>query len=144
MGKTLPAYQGSCHCGAIGFELRSGVPPINWSIRACQCSFCRAHGALSMSEPNGEIRFEIRDSTHVRRYRFGLRTADFLLCGHCGVYVGAVIATERGSFGIINLRTLSDPPDDFADPAAVDYDGEDTGARIARREEKWMAVTGIA
>jgi len=143
MGKTLPAYQGSCHCGAIGFELRSGIPPINWSIRACQCSFCRAHGALSMSEPDGELRFEIRDRTRLRRYRFGLRTADFLLCGHCGVYVGAVIATEHGSFGIVNLRTLSDAPDDLADPVPVDYDSEDTGARIERREEKWMPVTSM-
>jgi hypothetical protein len=40
------------------------------------------------------------------RYRFGSKTADFLLCRDCGVYLGAVMQSARGGFGIINARVL--------------------------------------
>ena len=135
-----PAYRGSCHCGAVGFVLQTGLAPDHWSIRACQCSFCRAHGAESMSDRNGEIRFAIKDATRLQRYRFGLQTADFLLCQNCGVYIGAVIATERGPFGIVNVRALCERPEGLARAVPVSYDGEDSDARAARREEKWMRV----
>ena len=53
----MKTWPGSCHCGAIGYDYATEVPPPDWSIRACQCAFCRAHDALSTSDPKGEIRF---------------------------------------------------------------------------------------
>ena len=99
-------YQGSCHCGAIGYRYRTPIAPDQWSIRACQCRFCRAHDALSASDPNGFIEFTVADPKQLNRYRFGLKTADFLLCRECGVYIGALIETENGQFGIINTHAL--------------------------------------
>ena len=73
----------------------------------------------------------------MQRYRFGQGTADFLVCRHCGVYLGAVIDTPRGSFGIANVHALRER--DIALPAgvAVDYDSEGREQRIARREQVW-------
>ena len=136
-------WAGKCHCGAIGFEYSTGAAPPDWSIRACQCAFCRAHDALSASDPAGALSFSAREPDLLQRYRFALRTADFLLCRECGVYIGAVIETGNGRYGIINTHALSDPPGDIADVAPISYDGEDTGGRVGRRETRWTPVTAV-
>ena len=70
-------------------------------------------------------------------------TADFLLCRNCGVYIGAVIETDKGQFGIINTHALQPQPDNLAGPAPISYDSEVTGRRVARREERWSPVSGV-
>lgn len=134
-------YSGSCHCGAIGYKYSTQQTPAQWSIRACQCRFCRAHDALSTSDPLGHIEFSTRSPDEIQCYRFGLKTADFLLCRKCGVYIGAIIETDSGTWGIINTHTLVDMPSDIAPIAPIDYDGEDTGGRITRREDRWTPAT---
>lgn len=135
-------FDGSCHCGAIGFTYEPSVEPAAWSIRACQCAFCRAHDALSTSDPHGSLSFTAGEPELLQRYRFGLRTADFLLCRQCGVYIGAVIASGGRQFGIINTHALQTVPADLASPEPVSYSREDTPGRITRREERWTPVTG--
>lgn len=130
-------YQGSCHCGAIGYRYRTDIAPEQWSIRACQCTFCRAHDALSASDPSGSVEFTAADPKALNRYRFGLRTADFILCRECGVYIGALIETENGQFGIINTHALLQTPETLAATEPVTYDTEDVSGRVARREERW-------
>ena len=134
-------WTGSCHCGAIGFRYLSSVAPREWSVRACQCSFCRAHGAETTSDPSGEIEWRATDEAAVNRYRFGLETADFLLCRRCGAYAGAVIESPRGRFGIVNTRLLEPRPDGLPAAAPASYEGEDSTARIRRREQRWTPVT---
>ena len=112
-------HTGSCHCGAIGFTYSTGIQPDCWSIRSCQCSFCRAHGALSTSDPAGRIAFIASKPESLQKYRFGLRTADFLVCRDCGVYIGAVIESSDNAFGIINVRTLRETPPKLAETAAI-------------------------
>ncbi|MBT8084180.1 MAG: hypothetical protein HKN35_01310 [Woeseia sp.] len=134
-------YKGRCHCGAIGFRFRTALVPAEWAIRACQCSFCRAHDALSASDPHGELCFIAEGKELLRRYRFGLRTADFLLCSACGVYIGALIDTSSGQFGIINTHALQPQQTDLAPPSPIQYDSEDATARVDRRIERWTPVT---
>lgn len=135
--------RGSCHCGAIGFEYVTAIDPGDWPVRACQCRFCRAHHALSTSDPGGELRFLAGEPEQLQRYRFALRTADFLLCRRCGVYVGAVIAGSEGYRGIINTHALVGARNTVAAPEAVSYEGEDVAGRIARRERRWTPVSGL-
>ncbi len=134
-------YEGTCHCGAIGFTYRCDVPPGDWAIRACQCRFCRVHDALSASDPDATIAFRAAEPGQLQRYRFGLKTADFLLCRRCGAYIGAMIETPRGRFGIINTHALADPMPALAAPQPMHYDGEGTEARVDRREKRWSRVT---
>jgi len=140
---SMEEYPACCHCGAIQFIYRTDRAPADWSIRACQCRFCRAHNALSVSGPDSKIEFRVRDADRLQRYRFGLRTADFLLCRNCGVYTGAVIKTDAGTFGIVNVRALIDVPGDLPAGVPISYDGERTGDRVSRREQRWTRVTGI-
>lgn len=139
----MTTWNGSCHCGAIGYAYSTPTPPADWAIRACQCRFCRAHHALSASEPDAELSFHADEPAALQRYRFALGTADFLLCTRCGVYIGAVLQCDEGDFGIINTLTLTDAPEDLAAPAPISYDGEDTGGRVSRRTERWARVTGL-
>jgi hypothetical protein len=134
-------WSGSCHCGAIGFTYRTAIEPEQWSIRACQCSFCRAHDALSTSDPAGRLVFTASRPEMLHRYRFGLKTADFLLCSLCGVYIGAVIVTPGGAFGIVNVHALLETPANLAATAPISYDNEDTDGRVSRREERWTPVS---
>ena len=136
-------YTGSCHCGAIGFRYATERRPAEWSVRACQCRFCRMHDALSTSDPNGELAFGCHDPGALQRYRFALRTADFLLCRHCGVYIGAAIEIDGKHFGIINTHALDTAPDDMAEIGAISYDSEDVAGRVARREERWTPVSAV-
>ncbi len=136
----LTEFRGSCHCGAIGFRYRTAIAPERWSIRACQCKFCRASDALSTSDPAGSLEFTASDPDLLNRYRFGLRTADFLLCRECGVYIGALIETDHGQFGIINTHALVETPEKLAATEPMSYNSEDTAERVSRRETRWTPV----
>ena len=133
-------YEGSCHCGAIGFSYHTDLRPSRWSIRACQGSFCLAHDALSTSDPAGRLEFSASSPDQLQRYRFGLGTADFLLCRNCGIYIGAAIESPNGCFGIINTHALTEPPDRLATAVPISYDNENTEGRVSRRGERWTPV----
>lgn len=83
------------------------------------------------------------DGDNLQRYRFALQTADFLICRRCGVYIGAVIDTARGAFGIINLHALDAPPSDGAVAQAISYEGESVTDREDRRCRRWTPVTAF-
>lgn len=135
-------YEGGCHCRALRYQLKTRREPLDWSIRACQCRFCRMHDALSSSDPEGCLKFRA-DAGTLQRYRFALQTADFLLCRVCGVYVGAVIETPSAAFGIINTHTLDDTFSDLAAVEPISYDNEDQGGRVNRRAERWTPVATL-
>jgi hypothetical protein len=138
----LRSYEGGCHCGAIEFTYETRVSPRSWPLHACQCSFCRAHGALSTSDPEGTVRFRYVYPDRLRRYRFGLRTADFLICRECGCYVGAVMMTGAGAVALINVNTLRERPRGLVAPKAVNHREESLEQRRARRRERWTPVFG--
>src|ERR1700749_854666 len=88
---NLHRITGGCHCGNVAFVFAPSVPLEALGLRACQCSFCRAHGARTTSDPNGTFALTVRDDALLQRYRFGLSTADFLICRQCGAFIGALM-----------------------------------------------------
>lgn len=127
--------KGSCHCGAILilFETDNPLAP-----RACQCTFCRKHGARSVSDPKGSAALTM--AVEPVRYRFGAHTADFLTCPRCGVYVAAMAELEGGSFAVLNLNAFDDPRLEL-EGVPVSYDGESVETKAARRRGRWTSVT---
>ena len=134
-------YAGGCHCGAIAFTYRTARAPADWTVRACQCTFCRAHDALSTSDPEGTLEFSAARPELLQRYRFGQRTADFLLCRECGVYIGATMDLPEGRYGIVNIHALKPVPDGVPGPQPMVYEGESSADRGARRQQRWSKVT---
>jgi hypothetical protein len=113
-------------------------------LRSCACSFCRAHGTRTLSDRDGHVEIDASDWSLVERYRFGSCTADYLLCRRCGVYIGAMCETASGLRAVVNVNCLEDRAAFTQVPAAPDYDGEATDARLARRATNWMpaAIAG--
>jgi len=144
MNAEVNIYAGSCHCGAIGFSYRTSKLPAAWTVRACQCTFCRGHSALTTSDPSGSVEFHEYRTGLLQRYRFGLRVTNFLLCRSCGVYIGAEIETKAGRFGIINIKALRPNPVVLGPTASMDYSSESVEQRLARREARWSPVAVVS
>jgi hypothetical protein len=134
------SYAGQCHCGALQVQYQTGILPASWTLRACQCSFCRIHAMLSTSDPAGSLAFQSVQGSALQRYRFRSRSADFLICRTCGVYIGAICAGATGRFGIVNVRTLRPFPDGLPAPTSMSYDDESPGERLARRAARWTPL----
>lgn len=136
----MNTIRGGCHCRNVTLAFETRLAPEALALRADGCSFCRKHGARTTSDPEGRVRITIRDPAAVVRYRFGLRTADFLVCARCGIYVAAVMTEDDGAWATLNANTFEDP-DRFAREAEpVDYEGETDAQRRARRRTRWTPV----
>jgi len=137
----MAEHRGGCHCGNLRLNLRLTQPPEDVRLRACGCSFCRAHNTRTTSDPNGSVDIHAADWSLVERYRFGTGTAEFLICRRCGVYIGATGETEAGVRAVINTNCLEDRAAFTQQPVPVDHAGEATGDRLARRAANWTPAT---
>jgi hypothetical protein len=126
--------EGACHCGNVSFVLETTHAREDIAPRACDCTFCARHAAQCWSDPRGSAVIEVREDALLQRYRFGERTADFLLCRGCGGYAGAMITQGETQRATLNLRltALRDLP---AQP--VSYQAETREERIVRRLARW-------
>jgi hypothetical protein len=133
----MQEYQGKCHCGIIGIIYRTDLDPGHWSLRHDGCSFCRRHGVVGTSDPAGNLSVVVDDSTKVVRYRFAHRTADFLICGKCGVFVAATTDTAQGTRAVINARVIDGVSLNWASVVKVHFDDESPPQRAKRRSLHW-------
>jgi len=140
MGVSTHTFIGGCHCGNLSFAFEAMAPLEALGLRADMCSFCRAHGARNTSDPNGTIRLAVRDGDKLSRYRFALKTADFLVCRDCGVYIGALLEDQGRCWFTVNANTFRPPPPIDFTAVPHDFDHEDTAMRIARRKARWTPV----
>jgi hypothetical protein len=130
----MTALAGTCHCGAVTAVLET-ADPATLQVRACQCGFCRRHGAKTVGDPSARLTLAFADRS-VRRYRFGLKTADFLICVSCGDYVAAVM----DDLAVLNVVAVDIAPLATRTPEPVDYGPESAAERVARRRARWMPV----
>jgi hypothetical protein len=88
----------------------------------------------------GEVAFEITDASKVRYYRFAQKTAQFMLCGECGVFVAALTDTAEGARAVINARVLDGISLNFSKVTDVHFDDETPVHRAERRSRHWTPV----
>jgi len=132
----MAIYTGACHCGDLAIEYETSLAPAEWPLRECQCSFCRKHAMLSTSDPEGEVLISVRSPASLQRYRFATGVTDFLICGRCGVYVGATILND--GWIVLNARAMSCVGELTARPAEPRvYDQQSADERIERRVRMW-------
>ena len=138
---ALASYFARCHCGALSASYRTALATSSWPMRLCQCTFCKAHGATSTSDPAGELTFATAEPALLQRYQFGTRSADFLICRACGVFMGAVMTLDAGRWGVLNARTVQPIPPDLPPGQAMSYEGEVSNARAERRMQRWTPLS---
>jgi hypothetical protein len=128
---------GHCHCGAIHVILEPGRAPGELPLRACQCGFCRRHGAATTSHPDSRLHIEAAPGS-LNRYRFGRRVVDALLCGECGVYVASMIEVDGQRLATLNIAGVALLGFEGRTPEIADYTDETDTERLARRKARWI------
>ncbi len=130
---------GQCHCGQIEVSFETAIPVGKLEVRACQCSFCRRHGAKTVTDPDGNLTISTPPGA-LNRYRFGFRITDYLLCKNCGAYVAAVMQNGTRELATLNaVGTMIDGLWD-RDVLLARFDGETAEVRRERRRRGWTPV----
>lgn len=102
----MPETRGACYCGNIRIIASFSESLAALNPRACDCDFCKKHGAAYVSDPKGSLALQIGNDLEVIRFRQGSNTAEMLLCRTCGVLVGALYRESRRLFGTLNVKAL--------------------------------------
>jgi hypothetical protein len=97
---------GGCHCGNIQVDVQLTRAPDTYNPRACDCDFCRLHGAAYVSDPQGSLRIRVRDQEQLGRYRQGSGRAELLLCRNCGVLIAPILRDGDGIYASVNVRVI--------------------------------------
>ncbi|SDR01254.1 Uncharacterized conserved protein [Pseudoxanthomonas sp. CF385] len=107
MTTTHATLEGGCHCGAIALAFSTALVPANTAPRACDCSFCRAHGAAWVSDADARLSIHAHRPDRLHRYRQGSLAAQFLLCADCGVLVAVVFEEGDRTYAAVNACCLA-------------------------------------
>ncbi len=112
------AYHGSCHCGAVTFEVDTEVPT---EAMSCNCSHCRRKGFLLTFVPAGSFSLS-QGEDHLQTYTFNTHRLRHRFCRTCGVQPFAEGASPDGTeTRAINLRCV--PELDLDGLAIIPVDG---------------------
>lgn len=97
------AYQGSCHCGAVTFEVEGDLPG---EAMSCNCSHCRRKGFLLAFVPASAFTLTAGEEA-LSEYRFHKQTLAHRFCATCGAQPFAFGRGPDGSeMAAINLRCV--------------------------------------
>jgi hypothetical protein len=140
----MTMFAGRCHCGNLSLSFETAHSAEELPVWICSCSFCRLHGARTTSDPEGRVSIRVREPAQLSRYRFGLATADFLVCRRCGVYLAAVIPADHkdGACGSVNVTAL-DAADRFTCSSVGIAPAESASERRSRRRSNWTPVAAF-
>lgn len=128
----------ACHCGNLRLDIELSRPLETYNPRACDCDFCRQHGAAYLSDPAGSMAVSARDLDALGTYRQGSGNAQLLFCKVCGVYVGVVYEEAGRRFGALNSQIVLAEPG-FATPLTVSPKTLSADAKTSRWKEVWFA-----
>jgi hypothetical protein len=99
---ALKTHQGSCHCGAVRYDVE--IDPDAEAL-SCNCSICGRTGGLLQFVPESAFTLlQGEDSLSV--YNFNKRVIDHLFCKTCGVRPFARGKGPKGPMVAINVRCL--------------------------------------
>jgi len=102
-------YQGSCHCGAVKFEVEA---PRNLEVEECNCSICAKSGYLHLIVPKSK--FELLSGEELlATYTFNTGVAKHHFCKKCGVKSFYIPRSNPDGYAI-NARCLDTPPDSIS------------------------------
>jgi hypothetical protein len=74
-------HRGSCHCGAVTFEVEA--PAVIDAVR-CNCSMCSMTGFVHLIVPKEDFHLK-SGSDKITTYTFNTHTAKHTFCSICGV-----------------------------------------------------------
>lgn len=114
----LKTYTGSCHCGAVRFEvdLDLGQPTFR-----CNCSICRRTRFWAAVVPPSGFRL-LQGADDLSRYLFNTRKNEHTFCRHCGVRAfGHGTDTPMGEMYGVNVGCLEGVSDEDLSRVPIVY-----------------------
>lgn len=108
-------YSGSCHCGAIGFEVEA---PAHIEVEDCNCSICAKAGYLHLIVPKSKFRL-LKGEAELKTYTFNTGVAKHFFCGVCGIKPFYVPRSNPDGMDV-NVRCLDTAPESLD---VVAFDG---------------------
>lgn len=98
-------YSGSCHCGAVAFEV-AGDPP--GEAMSCNCSHCRRKGFLLSFVPADALTITAGEDA-LTDYFFNKRAIAHRFCRTCGCQpFGVGKGPDGTAMAAVNLRCVPD------------------------------------
>lgn len=138
----MDRYAGGCHCGNIRYIYQCDAEPAAWSVRRCTCSYCLRFAARYTSAAGARLEITVLYASMLQRYEFGTRTAEFIRCSRCGVMVAALCEAPT-CIAVLNVNTLDAIESYVLNVKQADFEGEDTGDRMARRRANWIQDVSV-
>jgi Uncharacterized conserved protein len=139
----MSAYnlKGGCYCGNITADIELTSPPSALNPRACDCDFCREHGAAYISDPQGKLTISVNEPSLLGRYHQGSGTADFLFCRQCGVLVGVSFQQAQHIYATINANIIEAAG--FGNTCSASPKKLSTAEKMARWQAVWFSRVSI-
>lgn len=79
--RPMQQYKGSCHCGAVQFQIETDFP----ELTQCDCSICRRKNALMVAVPQSRFQL-LAGEQALTEYQFHTHVARHFFCKVCGIY----------------------------------------------------------
>lgn len=121
-------HQGSCHCGAVQFEVEA---PDAIEVEDCNCSICRMTGFLHLIVPQRNFRL-LSGHEKLITYTFNTGVAEHKFCGICGIKSFYIPRSNPDGVDV-NLRCLKTQPKEVK---IVKFDGENWEAHATALTHK--------
>ena len=124
-------YQGSCHCGAIKFEVDA---PEQIQCDDCNCSICGKAGFLHLIVPKSKFRL-LQGADNLTTYVWCTGVAKHTFCRTCGI---KPFYTPRSNpDGVdVNVRCLDPVPDNLEITPFDGQNWEDNAHKVAHKSQE--------
>ena len=99
-------YKGSCHCGAVTFEVEA---PKVLEAEACNCSICSKSGFVHLIVPKLSFTL-ISGENNLKTYRFNTGIAEHTFCEICGIKPFYIPRSNPDGVDV-NIRCLDTAPE---------------------------------
>ena len=98
-------YNGSCHCGAIQFQVEA---PAKIECAECNCSICSKSGYLHLIVPRSKLKL-LQGESSITTYSWGTGIAKHTFCKTCGIKPFYIPRSNPDGYDV-NVRCLDPVP----------------------------------
>lgn len=124
-------YTGSCHCGAVQFEVEASDKSEEIEVEDCNCSICSMTGYLHWIVPKSRFHL-VSGEDALTTYTFNSGVAKHTFCKRCGIKP-FYIARSNPDGVDVNVRCLHTKPDNIK---VVTFDGQNWEANAHTLKHK--------
>ena len=112
----MPTYEGSCHCGAVKFEIDAEFE----RFMRCDCSICRRKAALIGKVHESKLHI-LEGEENLTLYEWNSRAAKHYFCKTCGIHPFNRMRSAPDHYGV-NMNCFDE--DVIAGIPVVPVDGK--------------------